>query len=58
MVDGVFGVAMSPTRDCLLGRPGTEEIVQGTNRSGETFGVVAVDRDSAAYDECIGARFD
>ncbi len=53
-VDGVFGVAMSPTLDCLLGRPGTEEIVRGATAIGEIFAIVAVDRQSVAYDECIG----
>jgi len=54
-VDGVFGVAMGPALECLLGHAGTEEVVRGTTASGETFGIVAVDRDSVAYENCIGA---
>ena len=53
-VDGVFGVAMSPALDCLLGDPGAEEIVRGITAAGETFAIVAVDRESVGYDECIG----
>lgn len=52
-VDGVFGVAMSPSRECLLAEPEAVEIVRGTTEAGEVFSVIAVDRDSVAYDRCI-----
>lgn len=55
-VDGVFGVAMSASRECLLPQPGAEEIIRGVTEAGETFSVIAVDRDSIAYDRCIGPR--
>ncbi len=54
-VDGAFAVAMAPALDCLLSARGVEEIVRGTTESGEHFSVVVVDRESAAYDRCIGA---
>jgi hypothetical protein len=53
-VDGVFAVAMSPTRECLLSEPDAEEIIHGRSDAGDTFSVIAVDRDSVAYDRCIG----
>lgn len=53
--DGVFAVAMSPRRDCLLAEPDVDEIIQGVSAAGETFSVIAVDRTSVAYDRCIGA---
>lgn len=53
-VDGVFAVAMSAPRDCLLAEPTAEEIIRGTSTTGATFSVVALDRNSIAYDRCIG----
>lgn len=52
--DGVFAVTMSPRRDCLLAEPDVDEIIRGTSAAGDTFSVIAVDRDSPAYDRCIG----
>jgi hypothetical protein len=52
--DGVFAVTMSPRRDCLLAEPDVDEIIRGTSAAGETFSVIAVDRESPAYDRCIG----
>jgi hypothetical protein len=53
-VDGVFGVAMAPTRECLLSEPEAEEIIRGTSDAGDVFSVIALDRSSVAYDRCIG----
>lgn len=53
-VDGVFAVAMSPTRECLLSEDDTEEIIRGRSEAGDDFSVIAVDRSSSAYDRCIG----
>lgn len=53
-VDGVFAVAMSAPRDCLLAEPEAEEIVRGTSTTGGTFSVIALDRSSVAYDRCVG----
>ena len=58
-VDGVFAVAMAPTRDCLLAEDGdTDEIIRGTTDEGQVFSVIALDRRSVAYDLCIGLPVD
>lgn len=57
-VDGVFAVAMSPTRECLLAEDDAEEIVSGRSEAGDELSVIAVDRDSVAYDRCIGLPVD
>jgi len=57
-VDGVFGVAMSPSRECLLAEPEAAEIIRGATDAGETFSVIAIARSSVAYDRCIGLPVD
>lgn len=58
LVDGVFAVAMAASRECLLAEPATDEIIRGASEAGEVFSVIAVDRDSVAYDRCIAVRVD
>lgn len=55
-VDGVFGVAMSPSRDCLLAQSGVDEIVRGETATGEIFSIFTIEPDSVADRECIAAR--
>ena len=57
-VDGVFAVAMAASRDCLLAEPAADEIIRGASEIGEAFSVIAVDRESVAYDRCIAVRVD